>query len=47
MLKFFIEGFKPKTKNKMIKTAWLSLAQAFDRVKESDKHAKQKALAAN
>jgi hypothetical protein len=46
MVQIFIEGLKLEFKNEMIKTSCVSLAQAFDRAKELEKHAEQKELAA-
>jgi hypothetical protein len=40
MVQIFIEGLKPELKNEMIKTSKISLAQAFERAEELEKHAK-------
>jgi hypothetical protein len=42
MVQILIEGLKTE----MIKTSWVSLAQAFDRAEKLEKHAVHKALAA-
>jgi hypothetical protein len=45
MVQIFIECLNPEIKNEMIKTSWLSLANAFDKAEELEKHTEQKALA--
>jgi hypothetical protein len=44
LVQIFIEGLKPEIKNEMIKKSWLTLADAFDKEEELEKHAEQKAL---
>jgi hypothetical protein len=34
MAQTFIEGLKPEFKNEMIKTSWVSIAQAFDELEQ-------------
>jgi hypothetical protein len=46
LIVFFNERLKPEINNEMIKTSWLSLAQAFSRSEELEKLAKQKTLTA-
>jgi hypothetical protein len=45
MVQIFIEGLKPEIKNEIIKKSWLTLADAFNKAEELEKHAEQKVLA--
>jgi hypothetical protein len=44
LVQIFIKGLKPDIKNKMIKQSWTSLEQVFEKTKELEKLAKQKAI---